>query len=514
MTPCALCVQKGFMQLPVTNSINLKTKAQGESEGIEGTLSKNGKGANSVGKGNGQADFLNILQGLQENKNGSLGKKLGEEIEGKNSLELLGTKEGDQSLGQGLKLNQKLNSNEITNLKQAPNLNQDLILGHDGIPIVKRDKTFQSSGEISESKLKSKKGHSIFLQNPIEDTIGKKGLKSKENKSISRKSFFVGNKKVEVPQINANSLKESNLAKSLKPASKNKTAASANGIKRNPFFVNKKGQLENKATQLDTDFERNMILSGKGKKNLGSQKVAQFYSSHNEPASARFNTPSDFNLNTAAVQSNLVGESMVSKGEKKENGKLIDILTKKEILSQDGFLPIQNNLKIGEKVEVGQLIKPESFNMNSLGTNREGIISQISDYVSQMNVQNRSSLSLKVNHNSLGTFSIKANKSNKNGNIDIQILTKSDEANQFFKQNEGEILKSLNQNGLKVVDVKVFSTSTDSQLSLNKDGSTSFEDNGFLRDENQGQRHGRNQDDRDSQRRKELWEEYKEKLGA
>ena len=74
MTPCALCVQKGFMQLPVTNSINLKTKAQSESEGIEGTLSKNGKGANSVGKGNGQADFLNILQGLQENKNGSLGK--------------------------------------------------------------------------------------------------------------------------------------------------------------------------------------------------------------------------------------------------------------------------------------------------------------------------------------------------------------------------------------------------------------------------------------------------------
>ena len=140
----------------------------------------------------------------------------------------------------------------------------------------------------------------------------------------------------------------------------------------------------------------------------------------------------------------------------------------------------------------------------------------INDYIKQNNLQNKQGLDLAVRHNSLGQFRVSAHMiDNDQSNVALRITAGTPDAHSFFVRNEASLIQSVQNAGVQLGTFKVLGSN---ELAGMKGEFRDFSDSGkesFGRhDGNNNSANGNQQDKPDSQRRKELWENYRERLGA
>ena len=144
--------------------------------------------------------------------------------------------------------------------------------------------------------------------------------------------------------------------------------------------------------------------------------------------------------------------------------------------------------------------------------NSEQIIEKISDYITTSRLENQDSVDLLVKHESLGQFKVTASKGALPDQVNLEIAAASEKGKAFFQDNEVEMIKNLSKSGVKLGDVKVALTSDSSSQSFDKNGNNQ-NNNGFNSKSSQQQfASGRQESGRE--RREELWNLYRERLGA
>ncbi|EQC45797.1 hypothetical protein M899_1272 [Bacteriovorax sp. BSW11_IV] len=184
------------------------------------------------------------------------------------------------------------------------------------------------------------------------------------------------------------------------------------------------------------------------------------------------------------------------------------------MLTKDGIRPVE---KMSVENSTNNQVKV--LDLNSLNTtDANQVIEKISNYIVQSKINNTDTLDLVVKHDSLGQFNVLVNKTQGSDLIDLQIRTATAEGNQFFAKHETELLKHLGQNGVKVADLKIamndaITMSNGSEMKKNTDSGSQFSQN-----QNHSS-HANNSFSGDfgrggEQRRKDLWQEYRERLGA
>lgn len=156
---------------------------------------------------------------------------------------------------------------------------------------------------------------------------------------------------------------------------------------------------------------------------------------------------------------------------------------------------------------------------NIQASNKSELIQKITNYIEMSKLENSESLDVLVKHDELGNFRVNARKAGPGNQIDLQIQAASKEGQIFFAENEVEIIKNLDKSGVKLSQFKLVTASTKSEMmSFSSDsknsGSTFGESsNGQNQSSNMFGR-GDSSEQRDSQRRKQLWEQYKEQSQA
>ncbi len=147
-------------------------------------------------------------------------------------------------------------------------------------------------------------------------------------------------------------------------------------------------------------------------------------------------------------------------------------------------------------------------------SNVNEIIEKIADYVDKNIMNARPTLDVTVKHDSLGTFKLNATTGTNNGQVDLKIITNNEIGNEFFLKHENKLVQALNNSGIELTSVKIMSSSEllsgQNGYSRNGESSNSAGHSGrnFTNSgdgESFSQKHSENSD---SQRRKNLWEEF------
>lgn len=135
------------------------------------------------------------------------------------------------------------------------------------------------------------------------------------------------------------------------------------------------------------------------------------------------------------------------------------------------------------------------------------IVHEVVEHMDISRLARTGKIDVQVRHNELGQFELNVMRG-RHDKVDLDIKTDSTQGHQFFQENEGELIKSLNRAGIRVGDLRVFGG-----------GSAEFLVKGELLSERGEQQerngaHGRSdhpEEDADSRRRRDLWEEYRER---
>jgi hypothetical protein len=145
------------------------------------------------------------------------------------------------------------------------------------------------------------------------------------------------------------------------------------------------------------------------------------------------------------------------------------------------------------------------------------VIKQISDYLIQTSVKNDNS-EMTIKHQDLGDIHVKVSKLEQPGEIAIRIATQGQEAHGVIREQEGTLLKNLSDAGFKVGDFKLTQASNQMSGDMKQDFGSQREsgtrqNSSFDQFGQSGQqRQERAQDD--SQRRRALWDMYREQVVA
>lgn len=148
-------------------------------------------------------------------------------------------------------------------------------------------------------------------------------------------------------------------------------------------------------------------------------------------------------------------------------------------------------------------------------TNSIELVNKISDYIQQNGMQRAQSLDMTIHHDSLGQFKINVGRPEANLNqLNLEIITSTDNGQEFFTKNEAQLIKTLINSGLKIADLRI--VPTERQFAeFNDSKGPSSEYNHLGKEDSSSDLYDKSdQQDRDSRRRKELWEMYRERLGA
>lgn len=149
---------------------------------------------------------------------------------------------------------------------------------------------------------------------------------------------------------------------------------------------------------------------------------------------------------------------------------------------------------------------------NIQATNPAQLIDEISGYIATSRLENQESIDLLVKHNTLGNFKIIASKGQLPDQVNLEIAAGSEQGKAFFKNNEVEMIKSLSNSGVKLGDVKVALSGDANMQSSEKGDDNLNQNNNFSSKHGKQFASGRDQSGRE--RREELWNMYKERLGA
>ncbi|MFT6069638.1 MAG: hypothetical protein ACJAT2_001086 [Bacteriovoracaceae bacterium] len=159
--------------------------------------------------------------------------------------------------------------------------------------------------------------------------------------------------------------------------------------------------------------------------------------------------------------------------------------------------------QLGAQSKVIDLSNVQAGDKNSL-------IDQVSKLIEQNNIKSADTMDVTVKHDDLGQFKIEVSKNANSGELDVRIISKERAGHNFFVENEAQLAKSLNQSGIKLANIKVSLSSENvftSNADTGKDSSESFSQNSKNQNGQYGQRDNENSD---SQRRKHLWQAFKQ----
>ncbi len=156
---------------------------------------------------------------------------------------------------------------------------------------------------------------------------------------------------------------------------------------------------------------------------------------------------------------------------------------------------------------------PTPFVMTEINTvNQEEIINKISEFVKFHNFGKFEELNLVVKHRSLGDFQILASKMKHNDIVDLKLIVENS-SREFFNENQNRLTQSLAKSGINLGNLKIVTndhiTNEMRDLKFNDKMSESFDQKNSMSDLNKRESHNR-----DSNRRRELWEEYLDRRAA
>ena len=135
-------------------------------------------------------------------------------------------------------------------------------------------------------------------------------------------------------------------------------------------------------------------------------------------------------------------------------------------------------------------------------SNKESLVEQVRNYIVQSSVAAGKEVSLTVNHDELGMFDIKVAKVNNSDELNLVINTRKSEGSEFFNQNQGELLGSIKNAGIKLGEFQLTSDTESGMSGDNHPSSQQFSD-----------QRKQNSDSR-KERREQLWDMYKERMSA
>ncbi len=147
-------------------------------------------------------------------------------------------------------------------------------------------------------------------------------------------------------------------------------------------------------------------------------------------------------------------------------------------------------------------------NIKSSDTN--SLINEVSRLIEKNNIKSADNMEVTVKHDELGQFKIEASKNADTNQLDLKIISKDKIGHNFFVENESQLAKTLSQSGIKLGTFKVALSSENAFTANAESGGKEFSE-GFSGQRGQqgqfGQRQGENSD---SQRRRHLWQAFKE----
>ena len=156
---------------------------------------------------------------------------------------------------------------------------------------------------------------------------------------------------------------------------------------------------------------------------------------------------------------------------------------------------------------------------NIQASNKSELITKITNYIEMNKLENSNHIDVLVKHDELGDFRVNAKKAGPGNQVDLQIQAASKEAQVFFAENEVDIIKNLDKSGIKLSQFKIVTANTKSEMmsfsSDSRNSGSNFSEGSQVQSQSQGM-FGRSEssEQRDSQRRKELWEQCKEQSQA
>ncbi|PIK13851.1 hypothetical protein [Halobacteriovorax sp. JY17] len=174
-----------------------------------------------------------------------------------------------------------------------------------------------------------------------------------------------------------------------------------------------------------------------------------------------------------------------------------------------------NQSQTGNQTSFGNQANVKVLDFSNINTaNSEQLIDKISNYITTSRLEKQEHVELIVKHDSLGHIKVTASKGQLPDQINLEIVANSDKGHQFFKSNEVEMIKSLSNSGVKLSDVKI-SMGSDFNLQSSEKGERQFnQGQGSQHSRHDGQQASSNHDQGRRDRREQMWNMYRERLGA
>ncbi len=296
------------------------------------------------------------------------------------------------------------------------------------------------------------------------------------------------------------------------------------------------------------DSKKLELVQGKGiEQKLQTESGSDFLAikeNLKKPSSAK-----EFKIEDAiAKEINTKGQAVKAQAYGKEQGLLAnnmiqkpqDLLTKEERTKNS---PLQDELKVSEFKKHNELqsikndtlynLSPNELAQNINETNAnvtsapifdmtnlksaktEDVIKAVSDYVQQSQIAGKDNLDLTVKHNELGQFKINVSKAHGHNQLEIQITTQTKEAHQFFTRHENDLMRNLSQSGINLSDLRVVSSHSEITPTHESQSKQFYQGSqGQNSSSKQWASSEFTQSGNGSERRKELWEEYRSRLSA
>lgn len=148
---------------------------------------------------------------------------------------------------------------------------------------------------------------------------------------------------------------------------------------------------------------------------------------------------------------------------------------------------------------------------NISAKNSAELIGKLTNYIEQNALANSKEVDVFVKHDELGNFRINAKRGDIGNTVDLSIVADSKNAHEFFVKHESDLLKGLNNSGIKVSDFKI--TTMSENQSMKFDSQKGQSSNGeWSQQRSQQFSQGQSEHQQDSERRRELWQRYQESM--